>query len=619
MRIGTIIGDAVERLPCVAEPVRRMRSLCRARKRRRSVTNAALHHALYTEWVREHDTPTASDLVIMRESSRSLNLQPSISVVMPVFNTAPQILEEAIQSVRGQAYERWELCIADDLSPAPHVHEILERHAAADPRIKVCFRTLRGNISAASNSALEMATGEFVALVDHDDILPPQALYWVAEAINRHPDAALLYSDEDKIDDHGRRFQPYFKCDFNHELLLAQNMVSHLGIYRRDLVVALGGFRSDYDGAQDHDLALRVVAAAGRNRVVHIPRVLYHWRAVGGSTAASIQAKAAAPAASRRAVADHLLGLNRAASVVPAPQAPEHNRVRHALPEERPLVSIVTCTRDHGKLLKTALESITCRSTYEPYEVVVLDNGSRDTTTLRYLASLADHPKITVIRDDTPFNYSRLNNAAVAKTKGALVCLLNDDIEVISPGWLEEMVSYAIMPDVGAVGARLWYPDETLQHGGVIIGIGGVAGHAHPRLGREDKGFFNRGVLAQELSAVTGACLMVRRQVFDEVGGLDEQLAVAFNDIDFCLRLRRAGYRNIWTPYAELYHHESASRGPEDNPAKLARFHGETRFMRERWGRSLDQDPHYSPHLSTRTGDFSLAHTRPATHPRDAA
>ena len=613
-----MIGNAVQRIPLVEAPVRRVRKMCRALKKRSTELNAAVQSEAYTSWVRDHDTPTATDLETMKESIRSFVLAPMISVVMPVFNTPPQILEEAIQSVRAQVYGQWELCIADDVSNKPEVRAILERCAASDPRIKVRFRTSRGNISVTSNTALEMATGEFVALLDHDDLLPPHALYWVAEAINRHPDAAILYSDEDKIDDDGRRFHPYFKCDFNYELFLAQNMISHLGVYRRDLIVELGGFRPEFDGSQDHDLALRVVAKVARSRIVHIPRILYHWRAIEGSAAVSVDEKPGSIDAGRRAVAAHLQQIGRDGIVEPAPSAHGYHRVRHSLPAERPLVSIVVCTRDHKDLLQTAVESITSRSTYGNYELAIVDNGSRDSATLSYISTLAGRKGITVIRDDSPFNYSRLNNAAVARTRGEVVCLLNDDIEVLSPGWLEEMVSLAIMPDVAAVGARLWYPDGTLQHGGVIIGIGGVASHAHPRLPRGHAGYIGRAVLRQEFSAVTGACLVVRRSVFDEVGGLDERLAVAFNDVDFCLRLRAAGYRNVWTPYAELIHHESASRGAEDNPEKLARFHGEVRFMQERWGRLLECDPYYSPHLSKISADFTLAPT-PKNSPRGNA
>jgi glycosyltransferase involved in cell wall biosynthesis len=542
---------------------------------------------------------------MLRAAAQRLALQPVISIVMPVCNTPREILDASICSLRKQIYTNWELCIADDASSTAGMRELLERHAAADSRIKVEFRESRGNIAAASNTALAMATGEFVALLDHDDILPPDALYWVAESINRHPDVQLLYSDEDKIDAEGRRFEPYFKPDFNYELFLAQNMVCHLGVYRRDLICSLGGFRAGFDGSQDYDLALRVVAAIPHSQIVHIPRILYHWRAIAGSVALARNQKDFCEDAARRAVAEHLQS-HGGGTVEVAPEAPAFHRIRYPQPARLPLVSLVICTRDHEALLRTAVTSIRTRSTYANYELVIVDNGSRDPQAVAYLDSLAQQPGIRVIRDDSPFNYSRLNNRAVAHCRGELVCLLNDDIEVITPDWLEEMVSFTIKPDVGAVGARLWYPDGTLQHGGVIIGIGGVAGHAHPRLPKGSQGYFSRAVLQQELSAVTGACLMVRRAVFEEVGGLDEQIAVAFNDIDFCLRLRAAGYRNIWTPFAELIHHESASRGLEDNPEKIARFQREVRFMHERWGTVLACDPFYNPNLSMRAGDYSL-------------
>lgn len=607
MQLGTKIGDAIECMPFVGNVVNLIREACRWSKRRRDPAAHGSSSATYASWVRECDTPTARDLAILRASVASFAAKPMISIVMPVCDTADEILDEAIRSIRAQVYGRWELCIADDLSVRPDVRSLLERHAAADARIKIHFRSARGNISAASNTALEMATGEFVALVDHDDLLPPHALYWVVEAINRHPDAALLYSDEDKMGAGGRRYDPHFKGDFNHELMLAQNMVSHLGVYRRDLMLELGGFRSEFDGAQDHDLALRFSAVVARNRIVHIPRILYHWRPIAGSTAASHRAKPGAVDCGRRAVLDHVARTDPGTTVEPAPEAPWHQRVRHPLPAVRPVVSIVICTRDHGHLVRTAVGSIVARSTYGNYDITIVDNGSRDPDTLACLRRLDSQAGVTVIRDDSPFNYSRLNNAAVATTRGDVVCLLNDDIEVLTPDWLEELAGQAIRPDVGAVGARLWYPDGTLQHGGVIIGIGGVAGHAHPRLRRGRRGYFCRGVLQQEMSAVTGACLVIRRTVYDEVGGLDERLAVAFNDIDLCLRLRQAGYRNIWTPYAELVHHESASRGPEDNPEKIARFQRETAFMQARWGAVLEGDPYYNVNLSMSAGDYTIA------------
>lgn len=615
MRVGSQIGDMAMAIPGFGTPIQRLRGFLR----RHRPAPKPRPTPSYARWVRHVDTPSREDLRRCRELSASFPRRPTISVLMPVFDPKPAILDAAIRSVRSQAYPHWELCIADDASTNPTIAEVIRRHVTADPRIKVRFRDTRGNISSASNTALSMANGDYVALFDHDDLLPPLALYWVVESINRHPDARVFYSDEDKLDERGRRFDPYFKSDFNHVLLLAQNMISHLGVYRRDLVESLGGFRLGFEGAQDHDLALRCVAAVSRDEIVHIPRILYHWRAIAGSTAVSSDAKPVAIPAAQRAVTEHVRLFDRGATVEPAPESPIHFRIRHSLPSPAPLVSIVICTRDHESLLRTAIESICAKTTYPHYEIVVLDNGSRDAATLDYLTSLSARPAITVIRDDSPFNYSRLNNIAVRHSRGQVLCLLNDDIEVLTPNWLEEMVSFAVQPDVGGVGARLWYPDGTLQHGGVIIGAGGVAGHAHPRLAKGKTGYFCRAVLQQELSAVTGACLVVRRDVFDEVGGLDEQIAVAFNDVDLCLRIRAAGYRNIWTPFAELIHHESASRGYEDNPEKLARFQREIRFMQDRWGATLEADPHYNPNLSMRIGDYSLAPPQRSKSHRRAA
>lgn len=565
------------------------------------------------------DSPSRAALRLLVAATPGLRPPPTISVVMPVCDPPPRMLDAAVCSLRSQSYPYWELCVADDASTDAAVRTVLKKHAAADRRIMFHVRESRGNVVAAFNTALAITTGDYIAPLDHDDTLAPHALFWVVDSIQRHPDAQVFYSDEDKIDASGRRFQPHHKCDFNHTLMLAQNVITHMSVYRRELVVTLGGFRAGFEGAQDHDLALRAMAVSAPAQIVHIPRILCHRRVVAERTAESGRKECAAAAASRRAVAEHLHLLDRQATVEPAPEAPLHARIRYALPTPAPLTSIVICTRDQGALLRTAIESIRTKTRYPNYEIIVLDNGSRDASTLEYLSTLVAQPGITLLRDDSPFNYSRLNNTAVSHSQGELVCLLNDDIEVLAPEWLEEMVSFAIQPDVGAVGARLWYPDGTLQHGGVILGVGGVAGHAHPRLPKGDAGYFGRAVLQQELAAVTGACLVVRRRVFDAVGGLDERLAVAFNDIDFCLRLRAAGYRNIWTPFAELIHHESASRGLEDSPEKRARFRGEIHFMQQRWGTVLDQDPCYSPHLSLVAGDYSLAAAPRKTSWRRAA
>ena len=572
--------------------------------RKRSAAHA------YSEWVRTVDTPSAGEIARRRREAETFGIRPTVSILMPLSGPDPARLDASIRSVRGQSHPGWELCIAGEAPSTPAAADMLRGHARADARIKLRLGETHGSFAAASNAALELATGTHVALLGPHDLLPPLALHWVVEAINRHPDAQIVYSDEDKADGGGRRFDPHFKGDFNHVLLLAQDAIARIGVYRRELVATVGAFREGFEGAEDHDLALRCVAAVPPDKIVHVPRILYHRRATGGPRSRGAGRELAAAEAARRAVAEHLDRAGKADSVEAAPESPGHLRIRHALPSPAPLASIVICTRDQGALLRTAVESIRSRTTYTNYEIVVLDNGSRDAATLACLTAIAEQPGITVVRDDSAFNYSRLNNAAVEHSCGHVVCLLNDDVEVLTPEWLEEMVAFAVQPGIGAVGARLWYPDGTLQHGGVIIGIGGVAGHAHPRLARGKAGYFGRGVLQQEVSAVTGACLAVRRKVFDEVGGLDERLAVAFNDVDLCLRLRAAGYRNVWTPFAELIHHESASRGLEDTPAKVARFRAEAHFMHERWGSTLRGDPHYNPNLSMHAGDFSLARPR---------
>ena len=557
----------------------------------------------YHNWIRVHDEITPQIRQDIERKMAAFSCNPLLSVLMPVYNTRPEWLGQAIESVRNQIYPHWELCIADDCSTDQRIHRILEKYAKTDPRIKVIFRDVNGHIASASNSALALAKGDFVAFLDHDDKLPDHALYWVAEAINRNPEAQLFYSDFDSINENGKRYPGYFKPDFNYELLLAQNCVGHLGVYSRELTCGMGGFRKGYDGSQDWDLALRVAATIPHSQIVHIPKILYHWRNNPRSVSHTSAEKCFV--AGRRAVADHLQSAG-GGSVHAAPGCQGFNRIKFPLPTTLPLVSIIMCTRDHASLLREAIESIDLISTYTNYEIVIIDNGSQDPEAVTYLASLAKRAGLRVVRDDLPYNFSRLNNEGVAQSKGEVVCLLNNDIEVLTPDWLEEMLSFAIKPDVGAVGARLWYPDGTLQHGGVILGFGGIAAHAHLRLSKGYCGYYGRAALQQELSAVTGACLMVRRKVFDEVGGFDEQLAVDFNDVDFCLRLRAAGYRNIWTPFAELIHHESATRGKPDNPQKFARFQQETHFMKMRWGKTIEQDPFYNPNLSTTAADYSI-------------
>lgn len=560
----------------------------------------------YARWAREHDTITPEQREVLRGRAVALSEHgPLISVLMPCYNPDPQFLRAAIASVQAQLYTRWELCIADDASPSPQVRELLQACQVEDARIKLVLRPKNGHISEASNSALDIVTGSWIALLDHDDLLPEDALLRVAECVRDHPEARLIYSDEDKIDDAGQRSDPYFKPDWNLDLFRSQNMFSHLGVLHTALVREVGGFRKGLEGSQDWDLVLRCVERVRPEQILHIPRVLYHWRIHVDSTAKSMGAKPYAAVAGERALNEHFQRLGIDAN---AEYLGYGYRARFALPSPPPLVSLIIPTRNARELVRQCIESIQRRTDYPAWEVILVDNGSDDPAAIAYFEQLAQQPNIRVLRDDRPFNYSALNNQAVAVARGELVGLVNNDIEVMNAGWLGEMVSLALQPDVGAVGARLWYPDRTLQHGGVVLGPGGVAVHAHKGLPRGLNGYAGRAALIQSFSAVTAACLVVRKALYEEVGGLDEvNLKVAFNDVDFCLRLREAGYRNVWTPYAELLHHESATRGEDIAPEKRVRFEQEIAYMQAHWGALIAQDPAYNPNLTLGAEDFALA------------
>lgn len=534
--------------------------------------------------------------------------QPLISIVMPVFNPPPEYLRAAIRSVQAQFYPRWELCIADDASTDPAVAALLRDLQAADPRIKIVWRERNGHISAASNAALDLATGSFVALVDHDDLLAPDALYQVAAHIADCPAADIIYSDEDHIDATGHRSSPYFKPDWDPELMLGQNLINHLGVYRRSLMQRLGGFRVGMEGSQDYDLALRAVAETTPDRIVHIPRILYHWRQLGRTRSFSESARDRCASNGRRAVQAFLETEQPGVCVQPTPSAPAWNRVIHPIPRPEPLVSVIIPTRNRADLLTRTLDGLLGRTEYPALEVLIVDNGSDEPAALTLLARLEQDGRVRVLRCPGPFNYSALNNRAVRDSTGELILLLNNDIDVINPDWLREMVSHAIRPGIGAVGAKLLYPNGTIQHGGVTVGVGGVAGHQYLHRPRDDAGYFGQLTLVRTVTAVTGACLLLRRQAYLEAGGLDDvSLPVAFNDIDLCLRLIERGYRNLWTPYAELYHYESASRGSDLVGEKAARFKREVTVMRQRWGDVLDHDPYWNPNLSLCSTDVALA------------
>lgn len=559
----------------------------------------------YEDWIRRYDTIGVLELESLSQRARKIESGPLISLILPVYQTPELWLRRCLNSVQQQIYQNWELCIADDASPDSYIREMLQEYASRDARIKLVFRPLNGHIAKASNSALALATGEFIGLLDHDDELRPHALLEMAEAISAREGVGLLYSDEDKIDAEGHRFGPYFKPDWNPDLLLSQNYICHFTVIRTDLARKVGGFRAGFEGSQDHDLILRCTEQLSPGQIHHISKVLYHWRAIEGSTALGRSAKDYAAAAGARAVYEHLQRIGSAAAVDELPHG--HFRVRWPLPPMAKKVSIIIPTRDRLELLKACVESVQVKTEYEDYEIVVVDNRSIETETLSYLESIREQVGVRVLRYDEPFNYSAINNWAVSQCAGELICLMNNDIEVIDAEWLTEMAGHALRPEIGAVGSMLYYPDRTIQHAGVILGVGGVANHAYVHQPAGYPGHGARALVAQNLSAVTAACLVVRRETYLEIGGLDERLEVAFNDVDFCLRLATAGYRNVWTPFSMLIHHESASRGSDDSPEKRARFLREVDYMLKRWGQEIQHDLAYNPNLSLRSVNSELA------------
>ena len=574
----------------------------RVRERRAAMLEAASAGGdveAYGEWIRRYDAVAATDL---DEMAASLSYRPTFSIAMAVCDPPLEYLHLAIDSVRDQAYDRWELCIADDASTGREVAALLDRASRADERVRVTRLPVRSGISYALNSALELATGEFVGFLDHDDVLRRHALLLVADELQRNRDALLVYSDEDKIDHEGTRSEPYFKPDWNPALLLGQNYLAHFLVSRTDAVRAAGGFRASYDGAQDWDLVLRLTGQAPAGAVRHVPHVLYHWRKHSGSSAEGAAAKPYASPAGRRAVEDHLRASGRDASVETV--AFGLHRIRYAAPAQPPSVDLVLPTALSHGIVPRSLEGILRRTRYRERTVyVAIDQEDYEARADAEFRRLLDEPAVKlVLHGVRPFRFPEVVNAAVERGSSDLVCLVNDDVVPIDPDWLEAMVSRVIEPGVGAVGAMLYYPTNTVQHAGVVLGLGNghVAGHYHVDWERGNPGYFGRAAVDQDMSAVTAACAVVRRSVFEKLGGFDEALPVAFNDVDLCLRMRAAGWRIVWTPCAELYHHESSSLGRHDSGRRSADFERAAALMRERWGERLLSDPNYNVNLSLR-------------------
>ena len=563
------------------------------------IVNGVKYQSKYEAWIAQNE-PTESELQLQRDERFSI--EPKISIVAATFNTPVRFLKEMINSVLSQTYSKWELCIADGGSKE-EVKAILNEYKAKDSRIKVKYLKENRGISDNFNAAISIATGEYIGFLDHDDMLAPYAIYEIVRAINEDPDAECLYSDEDKIDrDSRKRFEPHFKPDWSPDLLRSLNYICHFFVIKKDLLGKIGVFRKDFDGAQDYDLILRATERA--KKIIHIPKILYHWRVNKRSTAGGPDRKIYAYRSARKALEEHLkrTGLDGRIEMM---EIPGCYKVSYRIPKT-PLLSIIIPNRNNVKTLKKCIDSL-YKGIYKNFEILIVENGSTEEGIFKLYEKLQKDSKINVLSWNRSFNFSAINNFASQYAKGELLLFLNNDMEAINKDCLERMVEHAIKKEVGAVGAKLYYPNNTIQHAGIVIGIRGFAGHSHKMAPGDSQGYFFRLKVIQNVSAVTGACLMTRKELFNQLGGFDEDFSVALNDVDFCLRLRENGYLIVWTPFAEFYHYESLTRGYDDGSEKLKRLNNEINMFRERWEDLLEKgDPYYSPNLTLSKEDFSI-------------
>lgn len=554
----------------------------------------------YKEWL-EKNMPARQELD--RQEKHKFKYAPKISILVPVYNTPETFLRQMIESVQKQTYGNWELCIANANPANEQVKVILKEYTANDARVKVTDVPENEGIAQNTNKALEIADGTFIGLLDHDDVLAENALYEVVKELNKAVDTDVIYTDEDKVSTAmDEYFSPNFKPDFNLDMLRSNNYFCHFFVAKKELIETVGGFRGEYNGAQDYDLFLRCIEKA--ERIAHIPKILYHWRVHQESTADNPLSKMYAYDAGQKAIEQHLKRCGVTAEVSKTENLGFY-RVKYQQ-EGSPLVSILIPNKDQKDTLDQCLKSIEARTDYENYEIIIIENNSTEQETFEYYKQIKN-PKIRVIEWKDEFNYSAINNFGVRHAKGEYLLFLNNDIEVINSDWLGEMLSNCQREEVGAVGAKLYYPDNTVQHAGVIVGIGGDAGSVFVGLKRGYTGYMHRASIQQNLSAVTAACMMVKKSVFEEVGGFEEELKVAFNDIDFCLKIREKGHLIVYDPYVELYHYESKTRGAEDTTEKIRRFQSEIEYMRSHWSSILKNgDPAYNPNLSLKKWDYSL-------------
>lgn len=554
----------------------------------------------YGPWYEKHKR---TEQELKKQGTRRFAENILISIAVPVYHTGEIFLREMIDSVVAQSYRNWELCIANAGPDDEKVNAILKEYAAKDARIHVKNLEKNEGIGKNTNRAFEMANGQYVALLDHDDLLAPDALFEVACAVEKsHPD--IIYSDEDKVTGNEKEHtQPHFKPDFNIDLLRANNYICHLLVIKKTLIDKVGGFREGFDGAQDHDFIFR--CSDNAKEIVHIPRILYHWRTHQASTADNPASKLYAYEAGMRAVKENLKRNGEEAEVT---QSKDYGfyRVIYKV-KERSLVSIIIPNKDNRDILKKCIDSILQKSTYDNYEIIVVENNSTEPETFDYYKKIEKDDRIKVIKWEKDFNFSAINNFAVKHANGEYIIFLNNDIEVKTPSWVEGMLGNAQRSDVGIVGCRLIYPDNTIQHAGVVIGIGGIAANIFTNLPAARSGYMHRASTQVDYSAVTAACMMISKSLFERIGGFEEKLTVAFNDIDLCLRVREQDYLVVYDAYVEMIHYESKTRGSEDTEEKVRRFQSEIEYMRTRWIDILKNgDPYYNPNLTLSKWNFSL-------------
>lgn len=555
----------------------------------------------YGPWFETHRVSVRE---LENQKKRKWKNKTRISVVVPAYHTPSEFLIQMMESLQAQSYPFWELCIANASPEDQEMKNILKTYEERDCRIKSIDLKENLGIAENTNAAFAMATGAFVGLLDHDDLLAPDALYEVAAVLESDETVDVVYTDEDKVTtDLAEHFQPHLKPDFNLDLLRSNNYITHFFVARRSLVEQVGGFRREFDGAQDYDFILRCVEQA--RTIKHIPRILYHWRTHRASTADNPASKMYAFEAGKKAIESHLVRMGVKGKVSQTKDLGFYH-VEYPV-QGNPLVSILIPNKDQPETLRTCINSILEKTTYTNYEILIIENNSQDQEIFSYYKELAGKDRIRLLRWKQAFNYSAINNFGVKKARGEYLIFLNNDIEIITPDWIEKMLGNCQRPEVGIVGAKLYYPDRTIQHAGIIIGIGGIAGHAFLGMPGSRSGYLHKASIQMDYSAVTAACMMMKKEVFEQLGGFEEQLAVAFNDVDLCLRTGQKGYLVVYQPYVEMYHYESKSRGSEDSEEKIRRFQSEIEFMRTRWIDLLKQgDPYYNKNLTLSKWNYSL-------------